>query len=110
MDAPSSSSSSAQQSPSVQMVPQPAPTQGNNPSTAPFLQDFTLIAEAAKRAQMAIMIRDFEDCGLLLNQNLPYTTGGNKDESRTWLSTTFTAQRITTASSLEEICDSGMFG
>ncbi|RBR17310.1 uncharacterized protein FIESC28_06546 [Fusarium coffeatum] len=64
MDAPSSSSSSAQQSPSVQMVPQPAPTQGNNPSTAPFLQDFTLIAEAAKRAQMAIMIRDFEDCGL----------------------------------------------
>ncbi|KAH7003450.1 hypothetical protein EDB82DRAFT_519502 [Fusarium venenatum] len=64
MDAPSTSNSSAQQSPSVQMVPQPAPTQGSNPSTAPFLQDFTLIAEAAKRAQMAIMIRDFEDCGL----------------------------------------------
>ncbi|SPJ93280.1 uncharacterized protein FTOL_13886 [Fusarium torulosum] len=67
MDAVSSSSSnnsSAQQSPSVQMVPQPAPTQSNGPSTDIFLQDFTLIAEAAKRAQMAIMIRDFEDCGL----------------------------------------------
>ncbi|CZR43171.1 uncharacterized protein FPRO_07913 [Fusarium proliferatum ET1] len=67
MDAPSSSTSnsSAQQSPSVQMVPQPAPAQGNNgPSTDAFLQDFTLIAEAAKRAQMAIMIRDFEECGL----------------------------------------------
>ncbi|KAI6752794.1 hypothetical protein HG530_013546 [Fusarium avenaceum] len=60
----SSSNSSAQQSPSVQMVPQPAPTQSNGPSTDIFLQDFTLIAEAAKRAQMAIMIRDFEDCGL----------------------------------------------
>ncbi|KAF5246537.1 hypothetical protein FAUST_1263 [Fusarium austroamericanum] len=70
MDAPSTSNSSAQQSPSVQMVPQPAPTQGNNPSTAPFLQDFTLIAEAAKRAQMAIMIRDFEDCGLQLDESL----------------------------------------
>ncbi|KAF4448745.1 thiol methyltransferase [Fusarium austroafricanum] len=66
MDAPSSatSNSSAQQSPSVQMAPQPAPAQSNGPSTGPFLQDFTLIAEAAKRAQMAIMIRDFEECGL----------------------------------------------
>ncbi|EWG40447.1 hypothetical protein FVEG_02829 [Fusarium verticillioides 7600] len=66
MDAPSSSTSnsSAQQSPSVQMAPQPAPAQGNGPSTDAFLQDFTLIAEAAKRAQMAIMIRDFEECGL----------------------------------------------
>ncbi|KAF5665854.1 thiol methyltransferase [Fusarium heterosporum] len=66
MDAVSSStstSSSVQQSPSIQMVPQPAPTQ-SSASTNMFLQDFTLIAEAAKRAQMAIMIRDFEDCGL----------------------------------------------
>ncbi|KAF5019071.1 hypothetical protein F66182_8936 [Fusarium sp. NRRL 66182] len=67
MDAPSSSTSSAssaQQSPSVQMMPQPAPMQNKGPSTDVFLQDFTLIAEAAKRAQMAIMIRDFEECGL----------------------------------------------
>ncbi|KAF4996524.1 hypothetical protein FGRMN_4453 [Fusarium graminum] len=66
MDAVSSStstSSSIQQSPSIQMVPQPAPAQSSG-STNMFLQDFTLIAEAAKRAQMAIMIRDFEDCGL----------------------------------------------
>ncbi|KAG8352062.1 hypothetical protein FVEN_g9795 [Fusarium venenatum] len=82
MDAPSTSNSSAQQSPSVQMVPQPAPTQGSNPSTAPFLQDFTLIAEAAKRAQMAIMIRDFEDCGLeKMIKPIPISTKSQLDES-----------------------------
>ncbi|KAK2044966.1 hypothetical protein LZ31DRAFT_594400 [Colletotrichum somersetense] len=34
------------------------------PSTEAFLRDFTLVAEAAKRAQMAVMMRDFESCGL----------------------------------------------
>ncbi|THW05419.1 hypothetical protein D6D26_02169 [Aureobasidium pullulans] len=29
--------------------------------TSPFLQDFSLLAEAAKRAQMAVMMRDFDD-------------------------------------------------
>ena len=29
-----------------------------------FLRDFTLVAEAAKRAQVAVMVRDFESCGL----------------------------------------------
>ncbi|KAI5210184.1 hypothetical protein E4T42_01430 [Aureobasidium subglaciale] len=29
--------------------------------TSPFLQDFSLLAEAAKRAQMACMMRDFDD-------------------------------------------------
>jgi hypothetical protein len=28
---------------------------------SPFLQDFSLLAEAAKRAQMAVMMRDFDD-------------------------------------------------
>ncbi|CAN8106354.1 unnamed protein product [Discula destructiva] len=41
---------------------QPAATK--KPSTDPFLKDFTLVAEAAKRAQMAVMIRDLENVGL----------------------------------------------
>ncbi|KAM0420817.1 hypothetical protein ACHAPT_011347 [Fusarium lateritium] len=67
MDAPSgstSSSSSAQQSPAVQMLPQPAPAPVRTPSTDAFLKDFNLVAEAAKRAQMAIMVREFEECGI----------------------------------------------
>jgi len=34
------------------------------PETAPFLRDFSLIAEAAKRAQMACLARDLGDVGL----------------------------------------------
>jgi hypothetical protein len=33
-------------------------------STDAFLKDFNLVAEAAKRAQMAIMVRDFEECSI----------------------------------------------
>ncbi|KAH7011587.1 hypothetical protein EDB80DRAFT_876245 [Ilyonectria destructans] len=59
MDAPSfsntSSASSAQQSPTVQMVPQPVPAQSKTSSTDVFLKEFNLVAEAAKRAQMAVM-------------------------------------------------------
>jgi hypothetical protein len=33
-------------------------------STDALLKDFTLVAEAAKRAQVAVMTRDFEDCGI----------------------------------------------
>lgn len=68
MDAPSfsntSSASSAQQSPTVQMIPQPVPAQSKTSSTDVFLKEFNLVAEAAKRAQMAVMVRDFEDCGI----------------------------------------------
>jgi hypothetical protein len=34
------------------------------PETAPFLNDFNLVAEAAKRAQMACLSRDLGDIGL----------------------------------------------
>merc|ERR1712080_205480 len=34
------------------------------PETAPFLQDFNLVAEAAKRAQMACLMRDFGEVEL----------------------------------------------
>jgi len=37
---------------------------GGSSETAPFLQDFSLVAEAAKRAQMACLARDLGDVGL----------------------------------------------
>jgi len=37
---------------------------GGRPETAPYLQDFSLVAEAAKRAQMACLARDLGDVGL----------------------------------------------
>ncbi|KAL2758714.1 hypothetical protein ACRALDRAFT_2067221, partial [Sodiomyces alcalophilus JCM 7366] len=43
---------------------QPAPVDVKAPSTDAFLRDFSLVAEAAKRAQMAVMVRDFEGIGL----------------------------------------------
>ena len=46
------------------MLPQPAPAPVRTASTDAFLKDFNLVAEAAKRAQMAIMVRDFEECGI----------------------------------------------
>ena len=37
---------------------------GGPTATAPFLQDFSLVAEAAKRAQMAVVMRDMEGISL----------------------------------------------
>lgn len=37
---------------------------GGPTATAPFLQDFNLVAEAAKRAQMSIVMRDLESVTL----------------------------------------------
>lgn len=55
-------------------VPAPAPASdayphqisglGGPTATAPFLQDFSLVAEAAKRAQMGIVMRDLESVTL----------------------------------------------
>ncbi|KAJ2901249.1 hypothetical protein MKZ38_002113 [Zalerion maritima] len=70
MDSTQTSQSSASQQPSSSSMPQasyvpPAPKGGQTgSSTDPFLRDFTLVAEAAKRAQMACMIRDLGDIGL----------------------------------------------
>ncbi|KAH9233686.1 hypothetical protein K456DRAFT_1724588 [Colletotrichum gloeosporioides 23] len=57
----SQSSLSTDQSPN-QMAPPPQAPSTQAPSTEAFLRDFTLVAEAAKRAQMAVMMRDFEAC------------------------------------------------
>ncbi|KAK1750590.1 hypothetical protein QBC47DRAFT_406950 [Echria macrotheca] len=68
---PSSSQTSAfsstQQSPSTKLAPPPPPVRmgsASSASTDPFLKDFTLVAEAAKRAQMAVLMRDLESVGL----------------------------------------------
>jgi hypothetical protein len=58
-----SSLASTQQSPLNKFVPQPPP-HAKSASTDVFLKDFTLVAEAAKRAQMAVLMRDFEGVGL----------------------------------------------
>ncbi|KAL2148315.1 hypothetical protein VTH82DRAFT_2235 [Thermothelomyces myriococcoides] len=59
----SSSTTATQSSPTNNIVP-PAPRPIKAPSTEAFLKDFTLVAEAAKRAQMAILMRDFEGVSL----------------------------------------------
>ncbi|KAF4511908.1 hypothetical protein G6O67_001109 [Ophiocordyceps sinensis] len=58
----SSAVSSTQQSP-ANVVP-PQPVQVKAPSTDTLLKEFSLVAEAAKRAQVAVMVRDFEGCGI----------------------------------------------
>ncbi|KAK2019287.1 hypothetical protein LZ32DRAFT_653408 [Colletotrichum eremochloae] len=63
-DSTSSVSSSSSHMSTNQLGPPPQPTGQAAPSTEAFLRDFTLVAEAAKRAQMAVMMRDFESCGL----------------------------------------------
>ncbi|XWW96286.1 hypothetical protein V2A60_004259 [Cordyceps javanica] len=63
--AAASASSSLQTSPNqMASVPAPPPPDMKKPSTDAFLKDFTLVAEAAKRAQVAVMVREFENCGL----------------------------------------------
>lgn len=57
---PSPSNSTA----SVSIPAPPPPAQIKKPSTDALLKDFSLVAEAAKRAQVAVMTRDFEDCGI----------------------------------------------
>ncbi|KAK1543378.1 hypothetical protein CPAR01_04011 [Colletotrichum paranaense] len=63
-DSTSSISSSSSHMSTNQMMAPPQPNSQQPPSTEAFLRDFTLVAEAAKRAQMAVMMRDFESCGL----------------------------------------------
>ena len=61
--AQTSAFASTQQSPTSKIVP-PAPKPVKAPSTEAFLKDFTLVAEAAKRAQMAVLMRDLDGVSL----------------------------------------------
>ena len=75
MDAPISSSSTAQQQGSsvstqslahAQPPTQPQQQQGQtkSPGTDHFIRNLNLVAEAAKRAEMAVLMRDMESIGL----------------------------------------------
>ena len=58
---PTSAPQSTQQQPPLQPPPQ---RQLPTDSASPFLRDFNLVAEAAKRAQMACLMRDLEAVGI----------------------------------------------
>ncbi|KAJ5288796.1 hypothetical protein N7478_001826 [Penicillium angulare] len=50
--------------PATDVYPHQVHSLGGPKATAPFLQDFNLVAEAAKRAQMGIVMRDLESVTL----------------------------------------------
>lgn len=50
--------------PATKYYPHQVDSPGGPTATAPFLQDFNLVAEAAKRAQMSIVMRDLEGISL----------------------------------------------
>ncbi|KAI2605978.1 uncharacterized protein GGS25DRAFT_523648 [Hypoxylon fragiforme] len=64
MDAPISSPSVAHHKPSTQSYAPPPPASQKPPSTDAFIRDLNLVAEAAKRAQMAVLMRDLEGIGI----------------------------------------------
>ncbi|KNG80047.1 hypothetical protein ANOM_011829 [Aspergillus nomiae NRRL 13137] len=51
---------SGQQQNAMESYPHQVSGSGGPTATAPFLRDFSLVAEAAKRAQMSVMMRDLE--------------------------------------------------
>jgi len=59
-----SPSAQAPTSAPVQQQSQPPQQQQRSNETSPFLRDFNLVAEAAKRAQMAVLMRDMEAVGI----------------------------------------------
>ncbi|RYC59925.1 hypothetical protein CHU98_g6299 [Xylaria longipes] len=57
-------SDSTTRRPSNVIMHPPKPKKKKGHSTDPYLRDFTLVAEAARRAQMSILIRDMENVGI----------------------------------------------
>ncbi|KAF7625512.1 hypothetical protein F9C07_3790 [Aspergillus flavus] len=51
---------SGQQPNALESYPHQVSGSGGPTATAPFLRDFSLVAEAAKRAQMSVVMRDLE--------------------------------------------------
>ncbi|KAI1350875.1 hypothetical protein F5Y01DRAFT_315346 [Xylaria sp. FL0043] len=56
-------SDSTTRRPSNVIMHPPKPKKKKTHSTDPYLRDFTLVAEAARRAQMSLMMRDMENVG-----------------------------------------------
>ncbi|KAJ6114482.1 hypothetical protein N7486_000260 [Penicillium sp. IBT 16267x] len=63
-DAISGSETMPAAQPTTDIYPHQINGLGGPTATAPFLQDFNLVAEAAKRAQMGIVMRDLESVTL----------------------------------------------
>ncbi|XXH03734.1 hypothetical protein Hte_010140 [Hypoxylon texense] len=61
---PSSSTSSSSTSSAQSSYAPPAPAVQKAPSTDAFIRDLNLVAEAAKRAQMAVLMRDLDNIAL----------------------------------------------
>lgn len=59
-----SSSASSSSMASAQSYAPPAPAVQKAPSTDAFIRDLNLVAEAAKRAQMAVLMRDLDNIAL----------------------------------------------
>ncbi|KAI0885823.1 uncharacterized protein GGS22DRAFT_188112 [Annulohypoxylon maeteangense] len=77
MDAPVTSSTMAQRqfsstttnTSTSQGFAQPPPATQKTPSTDAFIRDLNLVAEAAKRAQMAVLMRDLDSIAISANGN-----------------------------------------
>ncbi|KAI1270902.1 hypothetical protein F5Y07DRAFT_404981 [Xylaria sp. FL0933] len=57
-------SDSTTRRPSNVIMHPPKPKKKKTHSTDPYLRDFTLVAEAARRAQMSLMMRDMENISI----------------------------------------------
>jgi hypothetical protein len=58
------SANTAPPPPAADIYPHQVTDSGGPLATAPFLRDFSLVAEAAKRAQMSVVLRDLESVTL----------------------------------------------
>ncbi|KAF7172119.1 hypothetical protein CNMCM5623_004384 [Aspergillus felis] len=58
------SANTAPPPPAADIYPHQVTGSGGPLATAPFLRDFSLVAEAAKRAQMSVVLRDLESVTL----------------------------------------------
>ncbi|OJJ69481.1 hypothetical protein ASPBRDRAFT_57149 [Aspergillus brasiliensis CBS 101740] len=61
---PSATAAATMAQPAADTYPHQITGSGGPTATAPFLRDFSLVAEAAKRAQMSVMVRDLESVTL----------------------------------------------
>lgn len=62
--APTSAPTSHPHPPHIHTQPPPNHHLSDPDGTAPYLREFNLLAEAAKRAQMAVLMRDMEAMGV----------------------------------------------
>ncbi|KAI0394658.1 hypothetical protein F5Y17DRAFT_457724 [Xylariaceae sp. FL0594] len=63
--------------PSNVMMHPPKPKRKTKHSTDPYLRDFTLVAEAARRAQIDLMMRDLENANISVPSRMSSATDGH---------------------------------